>query len=74
MQANAQEAAITKNHITQMLMVSKGARSRCFCCLDPIPLTEGGREKGCKPSGYRPRFEVNLSHCARFVFLSRAID
>ena len=19
-----------------------GARSRCFCCLDPVPLTEGG--------------------------------
>ena len=30
--------------------------------------------KGCKSSGNRPRFKVNFNHCARFVFLSRAID
>jgi len=30
--------------------------------------------KGRKPSWYRPRFEVNFDHCARFVFLARAID
>ena len=30
--------------------------------------------KGCKRSSYHPRFKVDLNHCARFVFLSRAID
>ena len=30
--------------------------------------------EGLKPSGHRPRFKVNFNHCARFVFLSRAVD
>ena len=30
--------------------------------------------KGCKRSSYLPRIKVDLNHCARFVFLSRAID
>ena len=30
--------------------------------------------KGCMRSVYHPRFKVDLNHCARFVFLSRAID
>ena len=30
--------------------------------------------KGCKQSVHHPRFKVDLNHCARFVFLSRAMD
>ena len=32
-----------------------GARSRCFCCLDPLPPPKGGREKRCSKTSRRRR-------------------
>ena len=47
--------------------------ARAACRILATPRKEVVSE-GYKPSGYRPRFKVNLNHYARFVFLSRTID
>ena len=47
------------------------ARAACRILATPRKVVVS---KGCKPNWHRPRFKVNFSHCARFVFLPRAID